>query len=126
MAALDRAAEMELWPGFDVRGYPVAIYDGNQVGIVISQSGETADTLAALRYCEQKAMTLGVVNVAESSIAREADLALPILAGGLALARGLTLPKEVVEANVIQQRAYSSPVWLRPRGTPGDAPPIMR
>ncbi|SFO83899.1 DUF3604 domain-containing protein [Qipengyuania nanhaisediminis] len=39
---------------------------------------------------------------------------------------GLTLPKEVVEANVIQQRAYSSPVWLRPRGTPGDAPPIMR
>ena len=39
---------------------------------------------------------------------------------------GLTLPREVVEANVIQQRAYSSPVWLRPRSTPGDAPPIMR
>jgi hypothetical protein len=30
MAALDRAAEMELWPGFDARGYPVAIYDGSR------------------------------------------------------------------------------------------------
>jgi glucosamine--fructose-6-phosphate aminotransferase (isomerizing) len=39
------------------------------------------NTLAALRYCAQKAMTLAVVNVAESSIARESDLALPILAG---------------------------------------------
>ncbi len=53
----------------------------NTLAIFVSQSGETADTLAALRYCEQKAMTLGVVNVAESSIAREADLALPIHAG---------------------------------------------
>lgn len=53
----------------------------NTLAIFVSQSGETADTLAALRYCEQKAMTLGVVNVAESSIAREADLILPINAG---------------------------------------------
>ena len=53
----------------------------NTLAIFVSQSGETADTLAALRYCESKAMTLAVVNVAESSIAREADLALPILAG---------------------------------------------
>ena len=53
----------------------------NTLAIFVSQSGETADTLAALRYCEAKAMTLAVVNVAESSIAREADLALPILAG---------------------------------------------
>ncbi|HCR93392.1 MAG TPA: glutamine--fructose-6-phosphate aminotransferase, partial [Oceanicaulis sp.] len=42
--------------------------------LFISQSGETADTLAALRYCKQAgAKTLAVVNVAESSIAREAD-----------------------------------------------------
>ncbi|XDA96809.1 glutamine--fructose-6-phosphate transaminase (isomerizing) [Sulfitobacter sp. LCG007] len=50
--------------------------------IFVSQSGETADTLAALRYCLGKAdRILSVVNVAESSIARESDLALPIFAG---------------------------------------------
>jgi glucosamine--fructose-6-phosphate aminotransferase (isomerizing) len=53
----------------------------NTLAIFVSQSGETADTLAALRYCAPKAMTLAVVNVPESSIARESDLALPILAG---------------------------------------------
>ncbi|MBV0911410.1 glutamine--fructose-6-phosphate transaminase (isomerizing) [Anianabacter salinae] len=52
------------------------------VAVFVSQSGETADTLAALRYCTGKADTvLSVVNVAESSIARESALALPILAG---------------------------------------------
>ncbi|WP_370252810.1 glutamine--fructose-6-phosphate transaminase (isomerizing) [Nioella sp.] len=50
--------------------------------LFVSQSGETADTLAALRYCAGKAdRILSVVNVPESSIARESDLALPILAG---------------------------------------------
>ena len=38
---------------------------------------------------------------------------------------GLKLPKNVIEANVMQERAYSSPVWLRPKKQPGDAPPIM-
>ncbi len=48
----------------------------------VSQSGETADTLAALRYChENVAKTVAIVNVAESSISREADVSLPILAG---------------------------------------------
>ncbi|MGD9863481.1 MAG: glutamine--fructose-6-phosphate transaminase (isomerizing) [Pseudodonghicola sp.] len=52
------------------------------VALFVSQSGETADTLAALRYCQGKADTiLSVVNVPESSIARESDLALPIHAG---------------------------------------------
>jgi glucosamine--fructose-6-phosphate aminotransferase (isomerizing) len=50
--------------------------------LFVSQSGETADTLAALRYCRDRATPLlAVVNVAESSIARESDVALPILAG---------------------------------------------
>ncbi|WP_145104417.1 glutamine--fructose-6-phosphate transaminase (isomerizing) [Cereibacter sediminicola] len=50
--------------------------------IFVSQSGETADTLAALRHAgEGVARTLAVVNVPTSSIAREANLALPILAG---------------------------------------------
>tara|TARA_R110002051_G_scaffold50280_5_gene97429 strand:+ start:2840 stop:4663 length:1824 start_codon:yes stop_codon:yes gene_type:complete len=52
------------------------------VAVFVSQSGETADTLAALRYMQGKAdMILSVVNVPESSIARESDLPLPILAG---------------------------------------------
>jgi len=50
--------------------------------LFVSQSGETADTLAALRYCKGRAgQVLSIVNVPESSIARESDLALPILAG---------------------------------------------
>lgn len=54
----------------------------NSVAMFVSQSGETADTLAALRYCQEKvAKVVSIVNVATSSIARESDLALPILAG---------------------------------------------
>ncbi len=52
------------------------------VALFVSQSGETADTLAALRYMKGKAAKIvSVVNVSESSIARESDLSLPILAG---------------------------------------------
>jgi len=52
------------------------------LAVFVSQSGETADTLAALRYCAGKASAIAaVVNVAESSIARESDVILPILAG---------------------------------------------
>lgn len=50
--------------------------------IVISQSGETADTLAALRLAKQKgAATLGIINVKDSTIAREADHVLYTPAG---------------------------------------------
>lgn len=50
--------------------------------LFVSQSGETADTLAALRYAKERvAKVVAVVNVATSSIARESDLALPIMAG---------------------------------------------
>ena len=50
--------------------------------LFVSQSGETADTLAALRYTRDRvAKVVSVVNVPTSSIARESDLALPILAG---------------------------------------------
>ena len=52
------------------------------VAVFVSQSGETADTLAALRYARDKAQQIvAVVNVAESTIARESDLVLPIMAG---------------------------------------------
>jgi glutamine---fructose-6-phosphate transaminase (isomerizing) len=60
----------------------------------VSQSGETADTLAALRYAKERvAKVVSVVNVPTSSIARESDLALPIFAGievGVASTKGFT------------------------------------
>ncbi|MCF8512239.1 MAG: glutamine--fructose-6-phosphate transaminase (isomerizing) [Rhodobacteraceae bacterium] len=53
-----------------------------QWALFVSQSGETADTLAALRYAKERVgKVVSVVNVATSSIARESDLALPIMAG---------------------------------------------
>ncbi|MCR6629882.1 MAG: glutamine--fructose-6-phosphate transaminase (isomerizing) [Magnetospirillum sp.] len=52
------------------------------LAIFISQSGETADTLAALRYCREHGQhTLSLVNVPESTMARESDGVLPTLAG---------------------------------------------
>ena len=52
------------------------------VALFVSQSGETADTLAALRHCRaEKQHIVSVVNVGESSIARESDVVLPTLAG---------------------------------------------
>ena len=54
----------------------------NSLAIIISQSGETADSLAALRLCKEKGVkTLGIVNVVGSSIAREADNVFYTLAG---------------------------------------------
>ena len=71
--------EVDVASEFRYREPPVA---PGTLAIFVSQSGETADTLAALRYMAGKAETiLSVVNVDESSIARESDLALPIYAG---------------------------------------------
>ena len=62
--------------------YRNPILDKKDLVVVISQSGETADSLAALRLAKEKgAKTLGVVNVVGSSIAREADNVLYTLAG---------------------------------------------
>ena len=52
------------------------------VSIFVSQSGETADTLAALRYCKENGQKIvSVVNVPESSIARESDIVVQTFAG---------------------------------------------
>jgi glutamine---fructose-6-phosphate transaminase (isomerizing) len=52
------------------------------LAIVVSQSGETADTLASLRYAREHAQhVLSVVNVPTSTIARESDVVMPTLAG---------------------------------------------
>ena len=62
--------------------YRDPVLDPASWAVFVSQSGETADTLAALRHVKDKvAKVLSIVNVPTSSIAREADLALPILAG---------------------------------------------
>ncbi len=70
------------------------------MALFVSQSGETADTLAALRYCHEKAEKIvSVINVPESSIARESDLALPIFAGvevGVASTKAFTCQQTVL------------------------------
>ena len=73
------ACEVDIASEFRYRE-PVAA--GRAAALFISQSGETADTLEALRLCKRKGWkTIAVVNVPESSIAREADAVLPTLAG---------------------------------------------
>jgi glucosamine--fructose-6-phosphate aminotransferase (isomerizing) len=62
--------------------YREAPMPANGVAIFVSQSGETLDTLEALRYCKrQKQTILSIVNTIESTIERESDLVLHTLAG---------------------------------------------
>ena len=62
--------------------YRNPVYPRDGAALFVSQSGETADTLAALRDAKANGQTtIAVVNVPESSIAREADIVLPTLAG---------------------------------------------
>ena len=72
------------------------------LALFISQSGETADTLAALRHCRAEGQTIAVVvNVSTSSMAREADLLLPTHAGpeiGVASTKAFTCQLAVLAA----------------------------
>ena len=62
--------------------YRKPLLDPDGLAVIISQSGETADSLAALRECKEKGIrTLAIVNVVGSSIAREADHVFYTLAG---------------------------------------------
>ncbi len=71
--------EIDIASEFRYRGAPL---EPGDLAIFISQSGETADTLATLRYArEHKQHIMSVVNVTTSSIARESDLVMPTLAG---------------------------------------------
>jgi glucosamine--fructose-6-phosphate aminotransferase (isomerizing) len=75
------------------------------LAIFVSQSGETADTLATLRYAkEHKQHVLSVVNVPTSTIARESDVVMPILAGpeiGVASTKAFTCQLAVLAALAI-------------------------
>jgi glucosamine--fructose-6-phosphate aminotransferase (isomerizing) len=71
--------EVDIASEFRYRDVPL---DPGALAIFISQSGETADTLASLRYArEQKQHVLSIVNVPTSTIARESDIVMPTLAG---------------------------------------------
>ena len=74
----------------------------DMLGIVVSQSGETADTLAALRHMKAHGLTTaGIVNVPTSSMAREVDLLLPTHAGpeiGVASTKAFTCQLAVMAA----------------------------
>ena len=71
--------EIDIASEFRYRGAPL---EAGDLAIFISQSGETADTLATLRYAkEHKQHVLSVVNVTTSTIARESDAVMPTLAG---------------------------------------------
>ena len=62
--------------------YRDPVLEPDSMAVIISQSGETADTLAALRECKERGVrTIGIVNVVGSSIAREADATLYTWAG---------------------------------------------
>ncbi|NNE83822.1 MAG: glutamine--fructose-6-phosphate transaminase (isomerizing) [Alphaproteobacteria bacterium] len=75
------------------------------VALFVSQSGETADTLAALRHCRKLGQhVVSVVNVSESSIARESDVVLRTLAGpeiGVASTKAFTTQLAVLACFVI-------------------------
>ena len=77
--AADLAVDVDIASEFR---YREPVLSKNSLFIAVSQSGETADTLAALRYCKEAGVkTAALVNVMTSTMAREADIALPINAG---------------------------------------------
>ena len=82
--------------------YREPVLEKGGLALFISQSGETADTLAALRHCKEEGQTIAVVvNVPTSSMAREADLLLPTHAGpeiGVASTKAFTCQLAVLAA----------------------------
>jgi glutamine---fructose-6-phosphate transaminase (isomerizing) len=95
--------ELDVASEFRYREAPLGKSD---LAIFISQSGETADTLAALRYAKSQGLhTLSVVNVQSSTIARESETVLPTLAGpeiGVASTKAFTCQLMVLAALAIE------------------------
>ena len=87
---------------FRYREMPLSSKDA---ALFVSQSGETADTLASLRYCKAQGMQIGaVVNVRESTIARESNIVFPTLAGpeiGVASTKAFTCQLSVLASLAI-------------------------
>jgi len=94
--------EIDVASEFRYREMPLS---PTQAALFISQSGETADTLASLRYCRDNGLKIGaIVNVKESTIARESDAVFPIMAGpeiGVASTKAFTCQLAVLASLAI-------------------------
>lgn len=123
-------AEVDIASEFRYRN---AIMAKKGISVFISQSGETADTLAALKYAKNQGQKIvAIVNTTESSIAREADVVLPIYSGpeiGVASTKAFTtqlctlaffmlkvtkqrFPKRIDEINRIAKSMLEIPALL--------------
>ncbi|MDR4305322.1 glutamine--fructose-6-phosphate transaminase (isomerizing) [Chelatococcus sambhunathii] len=95
--------DIDIASEFRYREPPLA---AGSLALLISQSGETADTLATLRHCKAKGMKIGaVVNVPTSTIAREADVVFPTVAGvevGVASTKAFTCQLAVLAALAVK------------------------
>ncbi len=95
--------EIDVASEFRYREMPL---NPTSAALFISQSGETADTLASLRYCKEAGLKIGaIVNAPESTIAREADVVFPTLAGpeiGVASTKAFTCQLAVLASLAIQ------------------------
>ena len=105
--------DVDIASEFRYREAPLA---KNGLAIVVSQSGETADTLAALRYCKSQGQhTLAVVNVPESTIARESEMVVRTYAGpeiGVASTKAFTCQLSALACLVLlaaKQRGHLPP-----------------
>ena len=96
------SVEIDIASEFRYRETPMG---QNEFALFISQSGETADTLASLRYCKENGAKIGaVVNVPESTIARESDVIFQTIAGpeiGVASTKAFTCQLAVLAALAI-------------------------
>ncbi|MBS9720441.1 glutamine--fructose-6-phosphate transaminase (isomerizing) [Tianweitania sp. BSSL-BM11] len=105
--------DIDVGSEFRYREMPIS---PNSAALFISQSGETADTLASLRYCRSQGVPIAaIVNVPESTIARESDGIFPTLAGpeiGVASTKAFTCQLAVLAALAVRagvQRGHISP-----------------
>ncbi len=98
--------DIDIASEFRYREMPLSKESG---ALFISQSGETADTLASLRYCRREGLTIGsIVNVRESTIARESDGIFPTLAGpeiGVASTKAFTCQLSVLASLAVNAAA---------------------
>ncbi|MEO3999270.1 glutamine--fructose-6-phosphate transaminase (isomerizing) [Mesorhizobium sp. CAU 1732] len=98
--------DIDIASEFRYREMPLSKQSG---ALFISQSGETADTLASLRYCRQEGLPIGaIVNVRESTIARESDGIFPTLAGpeiGVASTKAFTCQLSVLASLAVRAAA---------------------
>jgi glucosamine--fructose-6-phosphate aminotransferase (isomerizing) len=98
--------DIDIASEFRYREMPLA---KKSAALFVSQSGETADTLASLRYCRSEGVPIGaIVNVRESTIARESHVTFPTLAGpeiGVASTKAFTCQLSVLASLAVRAAA---------------------